>query len=245
MLSDRSKLRIEDSRGVQYPDADARASGTFVKCREVRVEPMPFTLGTFVKCGNVAVFCKWNIEMKHTFIALASTSFLLFTTTAFSQNAAVDPQCLVNNSDGTQKVDMTKCPDGKTVGAAQTTTPPAAGDTTAATTPASPSLTLDPNVFGAGRIISANDFIGKTVYTTANENIGEVNDIILSDDNKVRGVILGVGGFLGIGEKNVAVDMNKIQLVQDGNAMKLTVDATKDMLTAAPAYDTSKRTYIQ
>ena len=57
-------------------------------------------------------------------------------------------------------------------------------------------------------------------------------------------VILGVGGFLGIGEKDVLVAMNAIDMQRDGNAIRLVVDANKDVFTNAPSYDRNNRTYM-
>jgi len=93
------------------------------------------------------------------------------------------------------------------------------------------------------QLMSANDYIGKTVYDQTGANIGEVNDIILSNDGQIQAVILGVGGFLGIGEKDVAVSVNAVQMVQDGNTNRLMVQATKDALNSAPTYDRTNRRY--
>lgn len=164
---------------------------------------------------------------------------------------SVDPQCMKKNADGTETIDMAKCPDGKTPAAAKSdsakpaATPDTRSETTGSTTPADSSLTVPPEALSGAKIISANDFIGKKVYTPANETVGDVNDIILSDNGKVQAVVLGVGGFLGIGEKDVAVNMNSISMVPDGNSIKLTINASKEALNAAPAYDRSKRTYIK
>jgi len=93
-------------------------------------------------------------------------------------------------------------------------------------------------------IMTASDFIGKRVYTKAGEDIGEVNDLIVTDNGSVQAVILGVGGFLGLGEKDVAVTMRSIEIQSDGNTARLVVDASKDQLTNAPGYDRVNRTYL-
>ena len=62
---------------------------------------------------------------------------------------------------------------------------------------------------GAWRV---SDLEGKTVYGSEGENIGEINDVLVSQDGGVNAVIIGVGGFLGIGEKDVAVQMSALQL---------------------------------
>lgn len=62
---------------------------------------------------------------------------------------------------------------------------------------------------GAWRV---TDLEGKAVYGAENESIGEINDVLVSQDGSINAVIIGVGGFLGIGEKNVAVDMSALVL---------------------------------
>jgi sporulation protein YlmC with PRC-barrel domain len=84
----------------------------------------------------------------------------------------------------------------------------------------------------------ASNFIGQTVYSAANENIGEVNDIVMDKANNNIVAIIGVGGFLGIGEKDVAMPVDQIAVAKsDNNTMRLTVNATRQQLEAAPAFD--------
>lgn len=181
---------------------------------------------------------------------LALTAPFFAAPNAIAQTA--DPACMMKNSDGTETIDMTKCPDGKTIGSTvgQTELNGAAApatETTASTDPAktpAPDITIAPEVFASSKIISANDFIGKRIYSSANEDIGEVNDLIISDSGNVRAVIVGVGGFLGIGGKNVAVNMASLTLTPDGNSVKLMLNATKDQLTSAPQYDSATRSYV-
>src|SRR5687767_1096647 len=76
---------------------------------------------------------------------------------------------------------------------------------------------------GAGNFIAtrptdqfrASDLTGERVYGANNENIGEVNDVLLDRSGKVTAVIVGVGGFLGIGEKDVALPMTALQFRPD------------------------------
>lgn len=63
--------------------------------------------------------------------------------------------------------------------------------------------------------ISANSYIGQSVYNGNNESIGSINDLILKKDGGIVAAIVGVGGFLGIGEKDVAVPMEKITVAQN------------------------------
>ena len=94
----------------------------------------------------------------------------------------------------------------------------------------------------ADTILASRDFIGQTVYAPDKAKIGSISDLILSKDGKtVQGFVIGVGGFLGIGERNVALTMDKLKMSHnaDGSVM-LTMDMTKDELSNAPVFK-SKR----
>ncbi len=72
------------------------------------------------------------------------------------------------------------------------------------------------------------------------DDIGEINDIIVAQDGSVRAVILGVGGFLGLGERDVAVSMDDITVVRQDDDMNdrfLVVSTTKEALEALPEFD--------
>ena len=90
--------------------------------------------------------------------------------------------------------------------------------------------------------VLAKDFIGLAVYSPDKLKIGTINDLILSKDGKtVEGFVIGVGGFLGIGEKNVALKMDRLQISNTPEgAVQLTMDAKKEELTNAPSFK-SKR----
>lgn len=105
--------------------------------------------------------------------------------------------------------------------------------------------------------IYASNLIGRDIYATEKdwdglqnngnvrddaekewEDIGEVEDIILGSNGEVRAVIIGVGGFLDIGDKDVAVPMSQIKMVrEDGDDDRfLVVKASKATLEGLPAY---------
>ncbi|MEM5473122.1 PRC-barrel domain-containing protein [Hoeflea sp. AS60] len=65
--------------------------------------------------------------------------------------------------------------------------------------------------------LSADNLIGRTVYSANDENIGEVGDVLLTADNKVEGFILDVGGFLGMGEKQVAISPENLDIRADAD----------------------------
>ena len=61
----------------------------------------------------------------------------------------------------------------------------------------------------------ASKLIGTNVTNAANELVGEINDIVLGKDGKVAAVIVGVGGFLGIGEREVALSYGSLRFSKD------------------------------
>ena len=92
--------------------------------------------------------------------------------------------------------------------------------------------------------VRASKLIGTKVINTANETIGDVNEVVLGKDGKVAAVIVGVGGFLGMGEREVALTFDSLRMTRDsGNNLVLSVNATKDGLKAAPEWrwDTMKK----
>ena len=88
--------------------------------------------------------------------------------------------------------------------------------------------------------ILASELIGKTVYDACGSSLGDINDVVWTKDRTIEGVIVGVGGFLGIGEKNVAVNYDALTVSTDENGdKKLVLDATADELAAAPEFKTT------
>ena len=87
--------------------------------------------------------------------------------------------------------------------------------------------------------MSANSLIGKSITNGQNENIGDVNDLIFEQNGGLVAAVVGVGGFLGIGEKNVALPMSKLTISQDvanKGDVKITTAETADALKSAPEF---------
>ena len=83
----------------------------------------------------------------------------------------------------------------------------------------------------------ASRLVGLNIQNAADENIGEIYDIILTDTGAVKAYIVSVGGFLGMGTKYVAIDPKAVTLTrQDEKTWKATMNANKDQLKAAPEY---------
>lgn len=111
---------------------------------------------------------------------------------------------------------------------------------TAAPQPAAPpAATTTGNIFYNRNAtdVRASKLIGSKVMNAANENVGDINEVILSGDGKVAAVVIGVGGFLGLGEREVAMDYNALKFAKDSNGRDVvTINATKDQLKEAPAW---------
>src|SRR5437867_2795403 len=89
--------------------------------------------------------------------------------------------------------------------------------------------------------VLAKEFIGQAVYALDKAKIGSISDLILSKDAKtVEGFVIGVGGFLGIGEKSVALKMDKLKMTSSPDGMQLAMDMTKDELTNTPTFKSRK-----
>jgi sporulation protein YlmC with PRC-barrel domain len=96
------------------------------------------------------------------------------------------------------------------------------------------------------RSVTVTDWYKQSIYDPSNSKIGEIKDVLLSQDGKVTALITGVGGFLGMGEKDVAVPFDAVKhTLKDGKAY-LTLDTTKDALKAAPGlkYDRNTTTWV-
>jgi hypothetical protein len=90
----------------------------------------------------------------------------------------------------------------------------------------------------------ASSIIGGSVYSPSDESVGDVNDLVIKPTGEIEAVVVGVGGFVGIGEKNVAIALNRFTMepTEDLASTKLILNATKEELQAAPAF---KSAYLQ
>jgi len=86
----------------------------------------------------------------------------------------------------------------------------------------------------------------KNVYDRSDSKIGEIADVLVDKDGKIDGFVMAIGGFLGIGEKNVAVPFDAVKVSQRDGSWWLTMDSTKDQFEKAPGfkYDSNKLTWV-
>ena len=86
-------------------------------------------------------------------------------------------------------------------------------------------------------------FVGSDVLNGAGERVGDVNDLVFDRTGRITTVVLGVGGFLGMGEKNVAVPFSALTYdVGKDNARIIVVALSKDALKLAPVFKATEKT---
>lgn len=88
----------------------------------------------------------------------------------------------------------------------------------------------------------ASNLIGTKVRGTGDESVGEVNDVLLDRNGNVVGAVIGVGGFLGMGEKDVAVPFTSLQMVRNSDGDQVILNKSKDELKNAPTFKEYSRT---
>jgi sporulation protein YlmC with PRC-barrel domain len=80
----------------------------------------------------------------------------------------------------------------------------------------------------------------KTVYNAAGQKIGDLKDVLIDRDGKVAAIIVGVGGFLGLGEKNVAVDYDFLKQNGGITGDRIVVGMSEQDLRDAPSFQRAK-----
>jgi len=85
----------------------------------------------------------------------------------------------------------------------------------------------------------ATNLIGQPVYNAQDEVVGDINDLVTDQNGKVVAALIGSGGFLGLGEKDVALRFEDLRLTRDdSNTIKIIADLNQETLAAAPDYET-------
>ncbi|WP_341938626.1 PRC-barrel domain-containing protein [Marinimicrobium sp. C2-29] len=83
----------------------------------------------------------------------------------------------------------------------------------------------------------ASSLIGSEVTTSGNEEVGSVSDLLIDENGQVVAIVVGVGGFLGMGEKNVAIGWDDVKTSGSADEQELRIDATREELSSAPAFE--------
>ena len=148
----------------------------------------------------------------------------------------------------TTKDELTAQPEFDSKPYAPAPAPAASTDATAPTAPATtdtPQTPVDLNAAPAEAVKRADgnlatNIIGETVYNGTGDdaqNIGSVNDIVLTKEGKAESLIIGVGGFLGLGAKNVAYEFGKAQWAEKNGDRWLVAQTTREELQAQPDFN--------
>jgi sporulation protein YlmC with PRC-barrel domain len=164
--------------------------------------------------------------MKHLALLLLGTA--LVSTPALAQQTSQNMNAQPNAT-GTPSTTTTAAPSGSNTGM----------------TNANYLTQNDPNLW------RASELSGVEIYNDRNEEIGEIDEVLIGRDGSVKAVVIGVGGFLGIGERNVAVPFQRLQwqvrandtaAARTGGNARMTGTATTGTGTAVPATGTTPAT---
>jgi hypothetical protein len=130
-----------------------------------------------------------------------------------------------------------------TVAYAQTNAPTTTTPSTEATTPA-PTTTPSATTATAPEWYQhqqgewrTSKLVGTKVKNNAGDTIGDINEILLTNDGSAAAAVIGVGGFLGMGEHQVAVQFKSLKIDRDSNGNDIVkLDTTKEALKKAPEW---------
>jgi hypothetical protein len=95
---------------------------------------------------------------------------------------------------------------------------PAFAQTTTAPQPNAPAATTQTMTKPATGQWRASKLIGVDVYNQQNEKLGEISELIMTSNGQIAGAIIGVGGFLGMGERDVMVPLNQLRFSNEGSS---------------------------
>ncbi|MBI3199624.1 MAG: PRC-barrel domain-containing protein [Rhodospirillales bacterium] len=110
--------------------------------------------------------------------------------------------------------------------------------------PAPTERTVSTGDFNVSGDMSASALLGTRVRNANKETIGKVDDIYIDKDAAIKVVVISVGGFLGVGSKDVAVKWSDLTFSRDDTSVALTTSLTKDALMALPDYTRAERRQV-
>jgi len=93
---------------------------------------------------------------------------------------------------------------------------------------------------------TVSNFYKQPVYDPSDNKIGDVDDVLVDKEGRVTAMIIGVGGFLGMGDKDVAVPFSSVRAAEKNSKWYLVLNTNKEPLKTAPgfAYDKTKTTWM-
>jgi len=117
-------------------------------------------------------------------------------------------------------------------------TPPASTTTTTAPQATTTTMPSDQKMALKGSW-RASKLMGLNVYNEQNEKLGDINELIVDKDGKINAVVIGVGGFLGMGEHDIAVSIDKLKFVEEPVRTSSTSTAPATTTTTTAPRDTT------
>ena len=100
-----------------------------------------------------------------------------------------------------------------------------------------PSMEMDGYETVVSTDLTTEDVTGAPVYGINDDRIGEIGELVMSEDGMLDEAIIDVGGFLGLGEKPVAVPFDNLQILRSDNDVRIYIDATQEQLEGLPDYE--------
>ena len=85
-------------------------------------------------------------------------------------------------------------------------------------------------------------YLKAKVYDESNYKVGEIQDMLVDRNGSINAVLLSVGGFIGMGEKDVALPLDSLKMNERDGRSWLSINVTKQVLRNAPAYVHDRRT---
>ena len=101
--------------------------------------------------------------------------------------------------------------------------------------PATRTDTVATTATAQGNVWRASKLVGLNVYNDQNEKLGDISEILMDKSGKVEGVIIGVGGFLGIGQNDIKVEMSKLKFINEPVRTSAATTTTSSSTTADTA----------
>ncbi len=109
---------------------------------------------------------------------------------------------------------------------------------------ANPGAQVRPLAQAPANAVSITKMYKQSVYDNNNARIGEVDDVLMTSEGRVAALVVGVGGFLGIGEKHVIVPFNAVTQTERDGSVRLVMNSTKEELTASTGFRYEKSKYV-
>ncbi|MBR0793791.1 PRC-barrel domain-containing protein [Bradyrhizobium jicamae] len=93
---------------------------------------------------------------------------------------------------------------------------------------------------------TVTNYYKQAVYDPNESKIGDIDDVLINKSGQVTGLVIGVGGFLGAGEKDVIVPITAVKTTKKNDKWWLTLDESKENLKSAPgfSYDKASTTWV-